>query len=230
LSPDAAAPVALRPAAVVFDNDGTFLETESVWSRAEGELFRRRGLAFLPEHKLELIGTSFDHAARTFEVAFGEPGNGPAIMEELVELVHAELDGDVPVMPGAHELVLALREAGIPVGMATNAARPFAEKALLRAGHAETFPVLVTAGDVEHPKPAPDIYLAAARELGVDPAATVAVEDSPTGVTSGVAAGMTVLGVTSFPGIDLSHAHHRHPSLEDPALWTLLGLEPQRGA
>jgi HAD superfamily hydrolase (TIGR01509 family) len=226
--PQAASAAVLRPAAVVFDNDGTFLETESVWSRAEEELFARRGLPFLPEHKLELIGTSFAHASVALERFLGEPGAGPAIMEELVDLVHRELDGDVPVMPGAVELVHALRADGIAVAMATNAARPFAEKALRRAGHAETFPVLLTAEDVVRPKPAPDIYVAAAVALGVDPADCVAVEDSPTGVSSAVAAGMTVLGVTSFPGIDLSHAHHRHPSLEDPALWALLGLDGSR--
>lgn len=223
--PGAAPAAVLRPAAVVFDNDGTFLETESVWSRAEAVLFERRGLTFLPEHKLELIGTSFAHASVALERFFGEPGGGPGIMEELVELVHLELDGEVPVMPGAERLVGALRARGVAVGMATNAARGFAEKALLRAGHAETFPVLLTAEDVVAPKPAPDIYVAAAAALGVDPADCVAVEDSPTGVRSAVAAGMTVLGVTSFPGIDLSDAHHRHPSLEDPALWALLGLD-----
>lgn len=221
----ATSPAVLRPAAVVFDNDGTFLETESVWSRAEQELFRRRDLPFLAEHKLELIGTSFANASRALEVFLGEPGGGPAIMQELVELVHVELDGEVPVMPGAARLVDALRADGVAVGMATNAARGFAEKALHRAGHANTFPVLLTAEDVVDPKPAPDIYVAAAEALGVAPADCVAVEDSPTGVASAVAAGMTVLGVTSFPGIDLSLAHHRHPSLEDPALWTLLGLE-----
>jgi HAD superfamily hydrolase (TIGR01509 family) len=223
----AASSAALRPAAVVFDNDGTFLETEAVWSRAEAELFRRRGIAFLPEHKLELIGTSFAHASVALEGFLGEPGGGAAIMEELVALVHLELDGDVPVMPGADRLVEALRAEGIAVGMATNAARDFAEKALHRAGHADTFPVLLTAEDVAAPKPSPEIYVAAATALGVDPADCVAVEDSPTGVTAAVAAGMTVLGVTSFPGVDLSHAHHRHPSLEDPALWALLGLDHQ---
>jgi HAD superfamily hydrolase (TIGR01509 family) len=220
-----AASAALRPAAVVFDNDGTFLETESVWSRAEAELFARRGLSFLAEHKLELIGTSFAHASVALEGFLDEPGNGTAILAELVELVHLELDGDVPVMPGAAQLVRALRAEGIAVGMATNAARGFAEKALGRAGHADTFPVLMTADDVSLPKPAPEIYVAAATALGVDPGDCVAVEDSPTGVSSALAAGMTVLGVTSFPGVDLSQAHHRHPSLEDPRLWSLLGLE-----
>lgn len=225
---DAPSPAALRPAAVVFDNDGTFLETESVWSRAEAVLFERRGLPFLAEHKLELIGTSFVRASQALERFLGEPGRGPRIMEELVELVHLELDGEVPVMPGAAALVDALRAGGVQVGMATNAARGFAEKALLRAGHADTFPVLLTADDVVEPKPAADIYLAAAEALGADPADCVAVEDSPTGVSAALAAGMTVLGVTSFPGVDLSHAHHRYPSLEDPTLWALLGLDDVR--
>ncbi|WP_210495887.1 HAD family phosphatase [Patulibacter sp. SYSU D01012] len=215
---------ARRPAAVVFDNDGTFLETEAAWSRAEAELFRRRGVPFLPEHKRRLLGTSFAAAARTLEEVLGEPGGGPAIMRELTGLVHDELDGPVPPMPGAEDLVAALRAADVRVAMATNAARSFAEKALRRAGHTETFSVLLTADDVAAPKPAPDIYVAAAEALGLDPADCVAVEDSPTGVRAARAAGMTVLGVSSFPGVDLSEAHHRHPSLEDPALWALLGL------
>lgn len=214
-----------RPAAVIFDNDGTFLETESVWSRAEQELFSRRGVEFLPEHKFELIGTSFVAASLSLERFLGEPGNGPEIMRELAELVHLELDGHVPVMPGAVELVLALRSSGVPVAMATNAARSFAEKALERAGHRDTFPVLVTAEDVAAPKPAPDIYLAAAARLGVSPQECIAVEDSPTGVSAAVAAGMVVLGVTNFPGISLSDAHHEHATLEDPALWAVLGLQ-----
>jgi len=212
------------PAAVIFDNDGTFLATEAVWSRAEETLFARRNVAFLPEHKRRLLGSSFDLASRLLEEFLDRPGTGAALMEELIELVYAELDGDVPAMPGAVELVTALRSAGTPVAMATNAARPFAEKALARAGHPGIFPVLKTVEDVADPKPAPDIYLAAAADLGVDPTACFAVEDSPTGVAAARAAGMTVIGVATHPGVVLHDAHHVHPSLEDPAVWRLLGV------
>jgi HAD superfamily hydrolase (TIGR01509 family) len=217
-----------RPAAVIFDNDGTFLATEAVWSRAEETLFARRNVAFLPEHKRRLLGSSFDLAAQYLEEFLDRPGGGAALMAELIELVYAELDGEVPPMPGAVELVTALKADGIPVAMATNAARGFAEKALLRSGNAGIFPVLKTVEDVGAAKPAPDLYLAAAEDLGVEPAACWAVEDSPTGVAAARAAGMTVIGVATHPGIVLHDADHVHPSLADPAVWALLGLAAPR--
>jgi HAD superfamily hydrolase (TIGR01509 family) len=213
-----------RPAAVIFDNDGTFLETEGVWSRAEETLFARRGVDFLPEHKRHLLGTSFDAASLKLEEFLDHPGGGAELMAELIELVYAELDGEVPAMPGAVELVLELKTQLVPVAMATNAARAFATKALDRAGHGDVFPVVLAVEDVPAPKPAPDLYLAAAAALGVDPAACVAVEDSPTGVAAARAAGMTVIGVANHPGIVLHDAHHVHATLEDPAIWALLGL------
>ncbi|MFA4927063.1 MAG: HAD family phosphatase [Patulibacter sp.] len=213
-----------RPAAVIFDNDGTFLATEDAWSRAESALFERRGRVLLPEHKRELLGTSFAAASRHLERFLDAPGGGPLLLQELSELVHAELDHGVPVMPGAAELVAALHADAVPVAMATNAARGFAEKALAAAGHPHTFDVLLTADDVPRPKPAPDIYVAAAEALGVRPEECVAVEDSPTGVRSARDAGMTVVGVLSHPGVELD-AHHVVPTLNDPLLWDLLGVE-----
>lgn len=213
-----------RPAAVIFDNDGTFLATEDAWSRAESALFRRWGQELRPEHKRALLGTSFAEASRHLEHFLEAPGHGSRLLEELAELVHAELDHGVPVMPGAAELVAALDADAVPVAMATNAARSFAEKALACAGHPHTFEVLLTADDVPLPKPAPDIYVAAAQALGFKPDQCVAIEDSPTGVRSARDAGMTVVGVLSHPGIELD-AHHVVPTLNDPLLWDLLGLE-----
>lgn len=213
-----------RPAAVIFDNDGTFLATEDAWSRAESALFARWGQVLRAEHKRALLGTSFAEASRHLERFLEAPGHGSRLLEELAELVHAELDHGVPVMPGAAELVAALDADAVPVAMATNAARSFAEKALACAGHRHTFDVLLTADDVPLPKPAPDIYVAAAEALGFKPHECVAIEDSPTGVRSARDAGMTVIGVLSHPGIELD-AHHVVPTLGDPLIWDLLGLE-----
>lgn len=213
-----------QPAAVIFDNDGTFLATEDAWSRAESALFERRGRVLRAEHKRELLGTSFAAASLHLERFLDAPGGGPLLLKELAELVHAELDHGVPVMPGAAELVAALHADAVPVAMATNAARGFAEKALAAAGHPRTFDVLLTADDVARPKPAPDIYVAAAEALGVRPEDCVAVEDSPTGVRSARDAGMTVVGVLSHPGVELD-AHHVVPTLNDPLLWDLLGVK-----
>jgi len=218
-----------RPAAVIFDNDGTFLETDGAWTRAEQTLFARRGMVFGEEHRHGLLGSSFEMAARHLERFLGRPGDGGALMAELVELVYVEIEREVPLMPGAGELVGGLRDAGVPIAMATNAARDFALKALRRAGHGDTFGVLVSAEDVPAAKPAPDPFLAAAARLDVDPAGCVVLEDSPTGVRAGRAAGMTVVGVTAQPGVVLAEAHHVHRTLEDPVLWARLGLAPPRG-
>jgi beta-phosphoglucomutase-like phosphatase (HAD superfamily) len=113
----------------------------------------------------------------------------------------------------------------VPLGLATNSGREFATRALRGAGLLDSFDAVVSAEDVERPKPAPDVYLAAAAALGADPADCVALEDSETGVEAALAAGMVVIGVPSFPGIDLSAAQLVAPSLEDARVWGLLGLE-----
>ena len=100
------------PAAVVFDNDGLLLDTESVWTRAEQQLYERRGREFTLEHKQELVGTSAQIAAGIFETRLDEPGRGPAIIEELNELVMAELAKGVEAMVGARELLDELERAG----------------------------------------------------------------------------------------------------------------------
>jgi HAD superfamily hydrolase (TIGR01509 family) len=214
------------PAAVIFDNDGLTLDTEHTWTRAESALYARYGTEFTLDHKREMLGTSGVKSALTMERHLGQPGRGDELRVELRELVHAELDGaGVEPMPGALELLAALRERAIPIGLATNSGREFATRALRAAGVYDRFDAVVSAEDVERPKPAPDVYLAAAAAVGADPEDCVALEDSETGVAAARAAGMTVIGVPSFPGIDLDAADLVAPSLADPRVWGLLGLE-----
>jgi HAD superfamily hydrolase (TIGR01509 family) len=214
------------PAAVIFDNDGLTLDTEHTWTRAETALYARYGTAFTLDHKREMLGTSGTKSALSMERHLGQPGRGPELVAELRKLVHAELDGaGVTPMPGAVELIAALGERGVPLGLATNSGREFATRALRGAGLLERFAAVVSAEDVELPKPAPDVYLAAAAALGADPADCVALEDSETGVAAARAAGMTVIGVPSFPGIHLEAADLVAPSLADPRVWELLELD-----
>jgi HAD superfamily hydrolase (TIGR01509 family) len=213
------------PAAAIFDNDGLTLDTEHTWTRAETALYARYGTQFTLDHKREMLGTSGEKSALTMERHLGQPGRGDALRVELRELVHDELAGTgVEPMPGAVELLAALADRGVPVALATNSGREFATRALRAAGLADRFAAVVSAEDVERPKPAPDVYLTAAAELGADPADCVALEDSETGVAAARAAGMTVVGVPSFPGIDLGEADLVVPSLRDPRVWQLLGL------
>jgi HAD superfamily hydrolase (TIGR01509 family) len=216
--------VTAPPAAVVFDNDGLLLDTEEAWTRAELVLFGRRGQEFTLDHKRSLIGSSRAVAAAKLERMLGRPGEGFALMDELHELVMEEALHDIPVRPGALELLDALRQRGVPVALASNSSREFVERTLHTAGVDGRFEIVVTAEDVEHGKPAPDIYLEACRRLDRPPADCVALEDSPPGVLSAHDAGMFVVGVPYLDEIALPEADIVAASLADPEVQRALGL------
>lgn len=204
------------PAAVVFDNDGLLLDTESVWTRAEQDLFERRGLDFTPQHKRELVGTSAEIAGGILERRLGEPGRAAELIEELNELVVAELEQGVEAMVGARELLSALQRRGTPIGLVSNSPLAFVQRSLEIVGFGDRFDVVISAHEVAAPKPAPDPYLEACRRLGVEPGpAVIALEDSPTGVAAARAAGLTVIGVPSIEGVELAEAHEIAVSLLD---------------
>jgi HAD superfamily hydrolase (TIGR01509 family) len=204
------------PSAVVFDNDGLLLDTESVWTRAERDLFERRGIEFTAADKRELIGTSYEIAGGVLERRLGEPGNAAELMEELNALVVAELEHGVEAMVGARELLYALKERGTPIGLVSNSPLVFVRRSLEIVGFQDHFDVVLSAHEVAAPKPAPDPYLEACRRLGVEAGpAVVALEDSPTGVAAARAAGLTVIGIPSLEGIALEEAHHIAESLLD---------------
>ncbi|MGN6215609.1 MAG: HAD family hydrolase [Solirubrobacterales bacterium] len=204
------------PAAVVFDNDGLLLDTESVWTRAEQDLFERRGLEFTPADKRELVGTSAEIAGGILERRLGEPGRATELIEELNELVVAELERGVEAMIGARELLEQLRRRGTPMALVSNSPLRFVRRSIELAGFEDHFDVVVSAHEVAAPKPAPDPYLEACRRLGVEAGPeVVALEDSPTGVAAARAAGLTVIGIPSIEGIALEEAHHLAESLRD---------------
>jgi HAD superfamily hydrolase (TIGR01509 family) len=217
--------VADRFAAVVFDNDGLLLDTEEAWTRAEETLFERHGNAFTIEHKRDLLGTSPATGAAKLEAMLDLPGRGAALVAELHDLVMGETLAGVPPRPGALELLEAVRAAGLPVGVASNSAREFVERVLSVAGLLDGhFDVVVTANDVEQPKPAPDLYLAACAALGAEPERAAALEDSPTGVAAARAAGMYVVAVPYFADLPIEGASLTAASLADPRVAEALGL------
>jgi HAD superfamily hydrolase (TIGR01509 family) len=214
-----------RIAAVVFDNDGLLLDTEEAWTRAETALFERHGRTFTREHKRELIGTSPSVSAAKLAVMLDMPTRGPALMEELHAQVMEETLAGVPARPGALELLEAVRAVGLPVGVASNSAREFVEHVLSVAGLLDGhFDVVVTANDVERPKPAPDLYLAACAALGAEPERSAALEDSATGVAAARAAGMFVVAVPYFPDLPIDGASLTVDTLADPRVAEALGL------
>src|SRR3954467_2126296 len=205
------------PDAVVFDNDGLLLDTESVWTRAEQDLFERRSLEFTPQHKHELVGTSAEIAGGILERRLGEPGRAAELIEELNELVVAELEHGVEAMLGARGL-LERWGGQVPLGLVSNSPLRFVRRSIELAGFEHFFDVVLSAHEVAAPKPAPDPYLEACRRLGVEPGpSVVALEDSPTGVAAARAAGLTVIGIPSVEGVLLDEAHHLAESLLDAA-------------
>lgn len=215
------------PDAVVFDNDGLLLDTESVWTRAEQDLFERRGVEFTAEHKRELVGTSAEIAGGILERRLGEPGRAAELIAELNELVVAELEHGVEAMAGARELLHHLKRRGTPIGLVSNSPLVFVRRSLEIAGFEDRFDVVLSAHEVAAPKPAPDPYLEACRRLGVEAGpSVVALEDSPTGVAAARAAGLTVIGVPSLAGVDLAEAHEIAESLLDSVVARHLCLGP----
>ena len=207
------------PEAVLFDNDGLLLDTEAVWTRGEQRLFEARGKEFTLDHKRSLVGSSEKVAAAKLVRFLDEPGSEKTIMEELNELVLEELESGVDAMVGGRELLAELNRRAIPVALISNSPMKFIRRSHEMAGTGLPFGAVVSGHEVPMAKPAPDAYLEGCRQLGVEPSKrSVALEDSPSGVAAGLAAGLFVIGVPSVPGIDLGVADLVVESLEDDAV------------
>jgi HAD superfamily hydrolase (TIGR01509 family) len=217
----------LRPAGVVFDCDGLLVDTEPCWTVGETAVFAERGLPYGPEQKARFIGLSVPATAALMAQIFDEVGAEDAITEHVLGVVADVIAARAEPMPGAVALVRALAGA-VPIAVASNSPRRLVDLSLARAGLSGIPDAVVAADEVAHGKPAPDLYLAACARLGVDPALSVAFEDTVTGVTSARAAGLTVIGVPSLDP-DGFPADLVLDSLADPGLvaWAQ-SLEPVR--
>lgn len=209
---------------VAFDMDGLLLETEELWLAAETEMFRRHGAEFTRADQLAVMGTSAAVSARHFAERLGWPiERGPELAAESLAIMHELVRQRVMPRPGALELIEALRAAGTRIGVASNSPRFLVDDALATAGLADAFDATVSSDDVEHPKPAPDVYLEACRRLGVEPADALALEDSHSGIAAAKAAGLTCFAVPQLPETDVSAADRVLGSL-----WDLVADAPAR--
>jgi HAD superfamily hydrolase (TIGR01509 family) len=182
-------------AAVLFDMDGTLVDSEPVWDEAMRELAHWLGGELSPQAREATLGTNVTVSVDIVHADLGRQDADPVLSgKKLIAEAGARFAAGVVWRPGARELVDAVRAARIPTALVTNTERPLVRLALGDLVE-QLFDVSVCGDEVEHAKPAPDPYRAAARLLGVDPAAAVAIEDSPTGTASASAAGCPVLVV-----------------------------------
>lgn len=179
------------PAAVLWDLDGTLVDTEPLWMAAETALAARHGATWTEEDGLALVGSDLLEAARTIESIIGSGLAPEQIVDHLVAELGEAMRRDQPWRPGAVELVRAVADAGIPQALVTMSYREIATPVI----EALPFDAVVTGDAVDHGKPHPEPYLLAARMLGVDPTDCLAVEDSATGAASADSAGCVVLVV-----------------------------------
>jgi HAD superfamily hydrolase (TIGR01509 family) len=182
-------------AAVLFDMDGTLVDSEPVWDEALRALARWLGGVLSGPARRATVGTNVARSVEIVHADVGRPDADPvASGAKLVDEAAKRFAAGLVWRPGARELVDAVKAAGIPSALVTNTERPLVEIALGPLVD-ELFDVSVCGLEVERAKPAPDPYLAAARLLGVEPAAAVAIEDSPAGAESASSAGCAVLVV-----------------------------------
>ena len=180
-------------AAVVFDMDGVLVDTEHLWDEVREELTTEWGGRYTPEAQEAMMGMSSREWSRYLHETVGLREPPETINEEVVRRMLARYEVELPVIPGATEAVRRLNVAGYRLAVASSSNRELIDAVLRRLELAALFEVTVSSEEVERGKPAPDVYLEAARRLAVEPARCVAIEDSASGIRAASAAGMRVI-------------------------------------
>ncbi|MGO1976339.1 HAD family hydrolase [Brachybacterium tyrofermentans] len=224
-SPLAAWPPVWTPAAAIFDCDGLLVDTEGQWVALQDRYLARHGAALDPATRRAITGRAAEVVVVTIAEAVGK--DPVEVGKELVEEHRRTVGEKLTPIPGALDTLRAIA-AVRPVAVASNSPRDLLEVKLAGLGIADVVDASIAIEDVDAPKPAPDMYLAAARALGAEPSECLGFEDSETGAEAALAAGLQLIAVPSIPGQD-PRAPRRLDSLADPVLATwIAGWESTR--
>jgi HAD superfamily hydrolase (TIGR01509 family) len=183
-----------EPTAVLFDMDGTLIDSEPVWFETEVRLLAGYGFELGPEHWPHVLGQPSEISSRYLLGVSGVPLSWQELAERIESGVVARLSEGLELLPGAKELLVELQAAGVPAALVSASSRRIVDACIGAIG-ADFFRHTVSGDDVTRPKPDPQPYLRAAELLGVDPADCVVIEDSPVGTAAGAGAGCRVLAV-----------------------------------
>jgi HAD superfamily hydrolase (TIGR01509 family) len=186
--------------AVVFDLDGVLLASEEVWDAVRERYVRERGGRYDEEVQRAMMGMSAPEWSAYLHDEAGVPDGPEAINRDVVELMLEAYRSELPLLPGAVDAVRRLA-ATFPLALASSSNRAIFEEVLQLAGIEDCFRATVSSEEVARGKPAPDVYLEAARRLGARPERCAAVEDSHAGIRSAQAAGLRVVAIpnASYP-------------------------------
>ena len=206
----------MPPDAVIFDFDGIVIDSETPEYESHRRIFERCGVPLTTDEWCDQIGVWAEgHDERWYRELCARSPNAPGRAEYHAEKrrIFDEVVPDGP-MRGIRELLTELAGAGIPAAIASSSPASWVERATERLGLRQFFGAMVTGNDVVRRKPAPDVYLEAARRLGADPARSIAIEDSGPGIAAARAAGMTTIAIPHWlterhdlVGADLRVAH-----------------------
>ncbi|MER7445588.1 HAD family phosphatase [Microbacterium sp. NPDC097977] len=216
-----------QPRAILWDMDGTLVDTEPYWMAAETSLVESFGGTWSHEDALQLVGNGLIDSAIILQNA-GVDMDAEAIVSLLTDRVqHSLRTQGVPFRPGARELLKDLRSVGIPTGLVTMSLRRMA-LSVVDLIEFDAFDIVVAGDDVDNPKPHPEPYLHAAALLDIDIADAVVIEDSPTGLRAGIASGAVALGVPHIVPLEGVGAHELWPTLEGRGAADLVDLFDRR--
>ena len=183
-----------RPFAVLFDMDGTLIDSEPYWIQSERELASEHNGVWTDQDGLDVVGMSLDKSSQLFKDRTNVPLEPEEIVARLTNEVQERLAKSIPWRPGAKELLFDLRKHGVPTALVTMSLRRMA-KQVVDAIDFDAFDLIIAGDDVRHGKPHPEAYLKAAEQLGIEPGRCIAFEDSVSGLSSAEAAGTYAIGI-----------------------------------
>jgi HAD superfamily hydrolase (TIGR01509 family) len=185
---------------VIFDLDGVLIDSEGVWNEARREVALANGGRWPDDAQRAMMGMSSTEWSAYMHDELGVALAAEQISQEVVSRLERHYREELPLLPGAREAVTSLGRVW-PLALASSANRALIELVLDVAGLAQEFAATVSSEEVARGKPAPDVYIEAARRIGAEPSECVAVEDSTNGIRSAAAAGMTVIAMPNrdFP-------------------------------
>ena len=211
------------PAAVLWDMDGTLIDSEPYWMRSEGAFAKANNSSWSEADGLSLIGMSLYDSSKIIKEKVGSDLEPEQIIQQLTDGVSAQLSEEIFWRPGAKELLLLLRKKKIKTALVTMSMHRMAKQVVDAIGF-DAFDVIVAGDDVRNGKPDPEPYLKAAELLGVKAEECVAFEDSISGLRSAESAGTKAVGIKNIVEIPVVPGRTIWPSLQGVSISDLRGL------